>query len=310
LTGAAKSRLLRAAKSRIAMVCRIALPVLSLVFALTAATACFAGLPEGEAAFAQRDWRTALRELKPLAEQGNARAQFLMGGIARFNQDAGREDLAETINWYRKAAAQGLPEAQRELAFVLLNAKPPQTGEAVSLYVAAAQRGDAESQYQLGVLYDRGMGVKPDLAQRQAWWGKAAAQGYAPVLAALAEVARSGDGVPKSDAEAARLYREAANRGSSEASVELARALAAGRGVPRDAVEAWQWYSFAIALAGTGRSSDVLQAERGQLAGAVNPAQRADAESKGRARAATFAKTTAPRAPVGNNPPPVPQKRS
>lgn len=289
---------------------RFALSVAVVGLNLLLASAALAGLPEGEAAFAQRDWRTALRELKPLADQGNARAQFLMGGIARSNQDAGRDDPTEAIGWYRKAAAQGLPEAQRELAFVLLNTKPPQTAEAVSLYAAAAQRGDAESQYQLGVLYDRGMGVKPDIAQRQAWWNKAAAQGYAPALAALAEVARSGDGVPKSDTEAARLYREAANRGSSEASVELARALAAGRGVSRDPVEAWQWYSFAIALAGTGRTSDVLQTERGQLAGAVNPAQRADAESKGKARAATFAKTPAPRTPVNSGPPPVPQKRS
>ena len=42
----------------------------------------FAGLAEGEAAFARRDWRTAARELQPLADQGNARAQYLMGGIA------------------------------------------------------------------------------------------------------------------------------------------------------------------------------------------------------------------------------------
>jgi TPR repeat protein len=275
---------------------------------LLGTASAFAGLAEGEAAFAQRDWRTATRELKPLADQGNARAQFLMGGIARFNQEAGREDPTDAIAWYRKAAAQGLPEAQRELAFLLLNSKPPQTGEAVTLYTAAAQRGDAEAQYQLGVLYDRGMGVRPDFAQRQAWWSKAAAQGYAPALVALAELARSGDGVPKSDAEALRLYREAANRGSSEAAVELARALAAGRGGPRDAVEAWQWYSFAIALAGNGRVADTLQNERNQLGG-VTPAQRADAESKAKAKAAQFSTAPTSRAPVLNGAPPVPQKR-
>jgi TPR repeat protein len=275
---------------------------------MLSSTVALAGLREGETAYAQRDWRTATRELKPLAEQGNARAQFLMGGIARFNQDAGREDPTEAIAWYRKAAAQGLPEAQRELAFVLLNTKPPQTAEAVQLYTEAAQRGDAESQYQLGVLYDRGMGVRPDLAQRQAWWSKAAAQGHAPALVALAELARSGDGVPKNDGEAARLYREAANRGSSEAAIELARALAAGRGVSRDPVEAWQWYSFAIALAGPGRVADAMQAERGKLE--IAPAQRAAAESKGKAMAAQYSTAPVPRGPANSGPPPVPQKRS
>ena len=49
-----------------------------------------AGLAEGEAAFARRDWRTAARELQPLAEQGNARAQYLMGGIALQGASPGR----------------------------------------------------------------------------------------------------------------------------------------------------------------------------------------------------------------------------
>lgn len=286
------------------------LPVAALLAGLLLGPSiAWAGLAEGEAAFAQRDWRTATRELRPLAEQGNARAQYLMGSIARFNQDAGREDPTQAIEWYRKAAAQGLPEAQRELAFMLINAKPPQTAEAVSLYTAAAQRGDAEAQYQLGALYDRGLGVPPDLAQRQAWWNKSAAQGYAPALVALAELARSGDGVPKNDAEAARLYREAAQHGSSEGAVELARALAAGRGIARNAAEAWQWYSFAIALAGAGRVADSMQAERGQLGGQLTAAQRSDAEAKGKALAAKFMAQPKPRRPMPDEPPPPPQRR-
>lgn len=284
-------------------------PAAVVIAGMLASSVALAGLPEGEAAFAQRDWRTATRELQPLAEQGNARAQFLMGSIARFNQDAGHEDPTQAIAWYRKAAAQGLPEAQRELAFLLLNAKPPQAAEAVSLYSAAASRGDAEAQYQLGVLYDRGLGVRPDLSQRKAWWDKAAAQGYAPALVALAELARSGDGVPQNDAEAARLYRAAAQRGSSEGAIELARALVAGRGLAANPVEAWQWYSFAIALAGKGRVADSMQTQRDNLAGQVTPAQRADAEAKGKALAAQFLPQPKPRRPMPDEPPPPPKRR-
>ena len=101
---------------------RFALSVAVVGLNVLLASASFAGLPEGEQAFAQRDWRTALRELKPLADQGNPRAQFLMGSIARSTQDAGHDDPREAISWYRKAAAQGLPEAQRELALRLFHA--------------------------------------------------------------------------------------------------------------------------------------------------------------------------------------------
>lgn len=270
-----------------------------------------AGLAEGEAAYARRDLRTATRELRPLADQGNARAQFLMGNIARYNEENGRADSSEALGWYRKAASQGLPEAQRELAFLLLNSKPPQISEALTLYNAAAQRGDAEAQYQLGALYDRGLGVRVDLALREAWWQKAAAQGYAPALFALASLAQSGDGVKQNDAEAARLYRQAAQHGSSEAAVELARALRDGRGVARDPAEAWQWFSFAIELANNprGPAATAMREEREKLAALVPASARAPAEARARQQAAPF--KPAPPPPPANMdvaPPPPPPR--
>ena len=227
---------------------RLLLPsALALCCALLLSPA-FAGLAEGEAAFARRDWRTAARELQPLADQGNARAQYLMGGIALQGASPGQTDEAGAIAWYRKAAAQGLPEAQRDLAFLLLNDKPPKAAEAIGLYRQAAERGDAESAYQLGVLYDRGQGVRPDPEQRNAWWRQAAERDYTPALVALAEMARTGDGMAKDAAQAAAFYRRAAEKGSGAAATQLARALRDGSGVTRDAAQAWQWFSYALGL--------------------------------------------------------------
>ncbi len=267
-----------------------------------------AGLAEGEAAFARRDWRTAARELQPLAEQGNARAQYLMGGIALQGASPGQTDEAGAIAWYRKAAAQGLPEAQRDLAFLLLNDKPPKAAEAIVFYRQAAEAGDAESAYQLGSLYDRGQGVRPDAAQRNAWWRKAAERDYAPALLALAEMARTGDGMAKDDALAATYYRRAAEKGSGPAAAQLARALREGRGVQRDPVQAWEWFSFALGLG----INSALSEERDRLAPLVPPPARAAAEQRAAQRLA--ATRPAPlRPPPGAGPdglpPPPPRRR-
>lgn len=49
---------------------------------------------------------TALRELRPLAEQGNAGAQNRLGIMYEKGQGV-PQDHAAAVKWYRKAAAQG-----------------------------------------------------------------------------------------------------------------------------------------------------------------------------------------------------------
>ncbi len=57
------------------------------------------------------DYATALREWRPLAEQGNAEAQFNLGNMYRKGLGV-PQDYAEAVNWFRKAAEQGHAKAQ------------------------------------------------------------------------------------------------------------------------------------------------------------------------------------------------------
>ena len=65
----------------------------------------------GREAFERGDFVAALREFRPLAEQGDAGAQFLLGVM-----DAGGkgvpQDHATAVRWYRQAAEQRTPDAQ------------------------------------------------------------------------------------------------------------------------------------------------------------------------------------------------------
>lgn len=69
-----------------------------------------AGLEEGVAAYQAGEFQTALAELKPLADQGNAQAQYLVGRIYAYGQGTLRHySLAHT--YLTLAANQGVTEA-------------------------------------------------------------------------------------------------------------------------------------------------------------------------------------------------------
>lgn len=61
-----------------------------------------AGLDEGLAAYRKADYATALRELKPLAIQGNSASQLVIGGMYANGQGV-PQDYKEAAKWYRLA---------------------------------------------------------------------------------------------------------------------------------------------------------------------------------------------------------------
>ena len=134
----------------------------------------WAGLDEGLAAAKAGDYATALREWRPLAERGDARAQFYLGlmyekgrGVAQDNQQA--------VAWYRKAAEQGVAEAQYNLGLMYANGPAAAQNDQQAVHWArkAAEQGVAQAQFNLGLMYANGRGVPQDDQQAVAWYRKA-----------------------------------------------------------------------------------------------------------------------------------------
>ena len=84
------------------------LPVLLLTL-LVGNPAFSADYQKGLAAYANGDHATALREWKPLAEQGNASAQSNLGVMYERGQGVPQDDKT-AVKWYRLAAKQGLSD--------------------------------------------------------------------------------------------------------------------------------------------------------------------------------------------------------
>ena len=85
-----------------------------------AGTSWAADLQKGWAAFEKGDGATALRELTPLAEQGDALAQAALELIYDKAQGV-PQDYKAAARWYRLAAEQGYAAAQNNLGAMYLN---------------------------------------------------------------------------------------------------------------------------------------------------------------------------------------------
>ena len=116
------------------------------------------------------DFATALKEWKPLAEEGNAVAQNNLG-LMYHNGWGVPQDYKEAVYWYRLAVEQGYAIAQYNLGLMYEKGKgvPQDDKEAVRLYRLAAEQGYADAQGNLGVMYVFGKGVTKDFVYAHMW---------------------------------------------------------------------------------------------------------------------------------------------
>lgn len=106
----------------------------------------------------------------------------------------------------------------------------------------AAEKGDAEAQFNLGLMYDFGEGVTKNESQAVKWYRKAAEQGNAYAQYNLGVSYTDGTGVAKDDCEAVKWFRKAAEQGVVKAQYNLGWMYENGCGVTQDESEAAKWY--------------------------------------------------------------------
>ena len=107
----------------------------------------WAGFEEGLAAAERGEYATALREWQPLAEAGDARAQYGLGLMYATGQGVPKSDV-EAVKWYRLAADQGEANAQNNLGLMYVNGqgvpksdtKAPRNRDRIERQLTLAQR--------------------------------------------------------------------------------------------------------------------------------------------------------------------------
>lgn len=114
--------------------------------------------------------------------------------------------------------------------------------EALKWFRKAAEQGYALAQYGIGVMYFNADGVAKDSAEAVKWFRKAAEQGDVYAKLELSLIYHKGDGVPKDDTEAVKWCRMAAEDGNVQAQFNLGIAFKKGEGIPKDSTEAVKWF--------------------------------------------------------------------
>ena len=96
----------------------------------------------------------------------------------------------------------------------------------------AAEQGDAEAQFNLGIVYDFGRGVPEDKLEAVKWYQKAAEQEHADAQVLLSRLYYLGQRVPKNYEEAFEWARRAAEQGNADAQQVIGDMYRKGEGVP------------------------------------------------------------------------------
>lgn len=127
---------------------------------------------------------------------------------------------------------------------------------AFQLIKPVADRGEPAAQYNMGVLFQNGLGVPQDYTAAVKWYRLAADQGYTLAQNNLGLMFRYGLGVAEDYGEAINWLKLAAqpsfdwirltrNPGNADAQFNLGQMFDLGLGVPQNLVEAIKWYRLA-----------------------------------------------------------------
>jgi len=145
------------------------------------------------------DYKTALKEWRPLAEKKNALAQYQIGLLYQHGKGVSK-NLVKATTWYRLAAKQNLAQAQSSLGNFYLLGRGVKRDFKKALYWSnrAAFQGEAAAQTRLAFILRYGKGTKRNIPKSLIWYKKAAEQGYAPAQDSLATIYATGKIVRRS----------------------------------------------------------------------------------------------------------------
>ncbi|HKD09874.1 MAG TPA: tetratricopeptide repeat protein [Bryobacteraceae bacterium] len=210
----------------------------------------------GMRAYDGGDHTKAAKRFLPLAQNGNADAQFSLG-VMYHNGYGFAKDDKEAARWLR----------------------------------LAAEQGHADGQFNLAVMYAQGHGLPQDHSEAAHWLRASARQGCAPAQFNLGISCRNGSGVPPDDYQAGCWLKFAADQGQTQAQINLGRMYLTGKFDPagdaldESLLQGYYWLSLAAA---SGNADAVKMAEAAtnhMTPEVISEAQRLAKEWKAKTRA-------------------------
>ena len=224
-----------------------------------------------------QDYKEAAKWFRLAAEQGNAVAQNHLGilyengqgvpniyvyaykwlNLAASSLDGSvadpaakaRDSVASRMTVGQLAEARQLSSVWQPKKPGALPANPADYAQSSALLaplLSSAEQGFADSQFDLGNLYEKGLGVPKNYKEAAMWFRLAAEQANAMAESNLGFLCETGWGVLQDFKEAAMWFRLAAEQANATAQNILGFLYEKGLGVPKDYVSSYKWFSLAV----------------------------------------------------------------
>ena len=150
-------------------------------------------------------------------------------------------------------AEAGDPRAQFELGLRYAEGEGVKKNnkEAAKWMMRAAEQGLPPAQYRMGVMYERGLGVPRDMKQAKVWYERSANAGNRKAMYNLAVLLADGSTGKPDYKNAAKWFLAAAELGLKDSQFNIAILYERGLGVEVNLIEAYKWYAAAAAQGDT-----------------------------------------------------------
>ncbi len=160
-----------------------------------------------------------------------------------------QKNYTAAYNEIKPLANKNIPEALYDLGLLYdrgLGTDKNET-EALKLYLKAAEGGYSQAQFLLGSMYSRDDSItRKNIQESLRWYKLSAKQGHVLALYDLGTIYYFGkEGVPQNFREAIEFFKQAAHKGNHDAQFNLGMMYGKGEGAPQDNTEAYKWFSLA-----------------------------------------------------------------
>ena len=182
-----------------------------------------------------------LYSLKKAAQAGDVNAMVGLGDhyIHQLNHNL-------ALEYYKQAVSLDFPPALLRLGLLYLYGEVVEKNysSAIDFFTRAANFGNVVSQYHLGEIHRKGLGVPRDLELARSWYNTAVKNNFPKAFARLADLYFSVKGGIEPDLDTAiDLYTKAATAGDSYSGLLLSIFYAKGFGVPQNLPLSVHWYN-------------------------------------------------------------------
>ena len=133
----------------------------------------------------KQDYNLAAKYYMVAADQGSLMAQNQLGMLYHYGLGVKKDDAVAT-KWWLKAANGGYAPSQATMGTLYYYSQD--YDNALGFFTASAKQGNPTAQFYMGLMYEKGTGVKQDLAVAVKWYRMAAQQGNVDAKKKLTEL--------------------------------------------------------------------------------------------------------------------------